>query len=65
MHVMIQCRKKSDSASASFRQKLREAFRPRPRSHDPMLVLSMSTFNFEDGWSRVFNPFKTHENGGR
>ena len=28
-----------------------------------MLVLNMSAFNFVDGWSRTFNPFKAHENG--
>lgn len=61
----IQSRNKSDSASASFGQRLRAAFAPPPRRHDPMLVLSMSIFNFEHGWSRVFTPFKTHENGAR
>jgi hypothetical protein len=28
-----------------------------------MLVLNMSIFNFADGWSRTFNPLKTHERG--
>jgi len=35
------------------------------RSHDPMLVLNMSVFNFSDGWERIFNPLKTHEHGTR
>jgi hypothetical protein len=38
-------------------------FRRRRRMHDPMLVLNMSIFNFDDGWSRTFNPRKIHENG--
>jgi len=35
----------------------------RRRVHDPMLVLNMSIFNFADGWSRTFNPLKSHERG--
>ena len=35
------------------------------KRHDPMLVLSMSDFNFMDGWARVLNPIKTHENAAR
>lgn len=38
-------------------------FRPRRRRHDPMLVLSMSDFNFADSWERILNPIKSHENG--
>ena len=34
----------------------------RRRQHDPMLVLSMSIFNSADGWNRVFNPVRRHEN---
>jgi hypothetical protein len=30
-----------------------------------MLVLSMSTFNFMDGWERILNPIKSHENGSK
>jgi len=41
----------------------REMFRRHRRRHDPMLVLNMSIFNFADGWSRTFNPLKTHERG--
>jgi len=35
----------------------------RSQRHDPMLVLNMSIFNFADGWDRIFNPLKAHENG--
>jgi hypothetical protein len=28
-----------------------------------MLVLNMTIFNVEDGWNRIFNPVKAHENG--
>ena len=38
-------------------------FQKRPRRHDPWLALNMSIFNFEGGWSRVFNPIKARENG--
>lgn len=47
----------------SFADKWRAKFRRRRPRHDPMLVLNMSAFNFEDGWSRTFNPLKVHENG--
>ena len=33
--------------------------------HDPMLVFNMSIFNVENGWDRIFNPLKAHENGTR
>ena len=46
----------------SIADKWRELFRRRRRKHDPMLVLNMSVFNSEDGWNRVFNPLKVHEN---
>ena len=45
--------------------KYRRIFRRRRLKHDPMLLLSMSIFNFRDGWSRTFNPLKTHETGAR
>jgi hypothetical protein len=35
----------------------------RRRMSDPLLVFNMSIFNAEDGWNRVFNPMKIHENG--
>jgi hypothetical protein len=38
-----------------FRRTLRQIFRRRRRRHDPLLVLNMSTFNFTDGWSRIFS----------
>jgi hypothetical protein len=30
-----------------------------------MLVLNMSIFNVDNGWDRIFNPLKAHENGTR
>jgi hypothetical protein len=41
----------------------REMISRRWRIHDPMLVFNMSIFNYTDGWSRTFNPLKTHERG--
>jgi hypothetical protein len=38
----------------NFRQTLRQIFRPRVRRHDAMLVFNMWSFNFSDGWSRIF-----------
>jgi len=32
------------------------------RSGDPLLVLNMSTFNFDSGWNRIFNPIPQREN---
>jgi len=40
-------------------------FQRNRRGHDPMLVLNMSIFNLSNGWDRVFNPLKGHENGTR
>jgi len=37
----------------------RDLFRHRP---DPLVVFNMSIFNFDDGWNRIFNQFKIHEN---
>jgi len=34
-------------------------FRQRP---DPLFVFNVSIFNFDDGWNRIFNQFKIHEN---
>ena len=50
-------------ATESLAEKWREAFRPRRKKHDPMLVMNMSVFNFESGWRRTFDPIKVHENG--
>jgi hypothetical protein len=36
------------------KRSLRTIFRRRQRRHDPMLVLNMWSFNFTDGWSRIF-----------
>ena len=43
-------------------RKLRHYFQNRRRQHDPMLVLNMSIFNFEGGWSRIFNTVSQREN---
>jgi hypothetical protein len=45
---------KSKPRGNNFRDTLRGIFRRRNRGHDPMLVLSMTLFNFTDGWSRTF-----------
>ena len=42
--------------------KSRKAFRPRPRPHDPMLVLNMSLFNSERSWDRIFDLVPRREN---
>jgi hypothetical protein len=52
-----------ETSSANFASNWRKMFRRRRRRHDPMLALNMSVFNFDDGWSRTFNPFKVHERG--
>jgi hypothetical protein len=38
----------------NFRQTLRQIFRRRVRRHDPLLLFNMRSFNFTDGWSRIF-----------
>jgi hypothetical protein len=38
----------------NFRATLRQIFRRRLRRHDPLLVFNMGSFNFTDGWSRIF-----------
>ena len=40
----------------------RRWFRRSRREHDPMLVLSMSIFNSDRGWNRIFSPFSQREN---
>jgi len=47
----------------NVKDRWRKKFRRRRRVHDPMLVLNMSIFNVGNGWDRVFNPLKAHENG--
>jgi len=42
--------------------KLSKIFRRR-RMNDPLLVFNMAIFNVDDGWTRIFNPLKIHENG--
>jgi len=36
--------------------RLRSYFQRRRPHHDRLLALNMSIFNFEGGWSRIFNP---------
>jgi len=43
-------------------RKSRSWLRRRHHRHDPMLVLSLSLFNFEGGWNRAFNPAREREN---
>lgn len=40
----------------------RKWFQRRRRRHDPMLVLSMASFNSGSGWSQIFNPVPQREN---
>jgi hypothetical protein len=42
--------------------KSRKSFRPRPRPHDPMLVLNMSIFNSGRSWERIFDVIPRREN---
>jgi hypothetical protein len=51
--------------SEKLSRKWRQIFRRRRANHDPLLVLNMTLFNLEDGWSRTFSPLKTHETGAR
>ena len=37
---------------------LRKIFRRHVRRHDPLLVLTMSIFNFTDGWRRTFSKYE-------
>jgi hypothetical protein len=34
-----------------------------PMNARSLLVFNMAIFNFDDGWNRIFNQFKIHENG--
>ena len=38
-------------------------FQRRRQVRDAMLVFNMSIFNSPNGWERIFNPLKAHENG--
>ena len=38
----------------SFTEVWRRIFRGSTRHHDPLLSLSMTLFNYTDGWSRTF-----------
>ena len=54
----VRVKKRSATLKPKWPKLLRRSLR-----HDPMLVLNMSIFNFADGWDRIFNPLKVHENG--
>ena len=56
---------KMKTAQQRFARKWQEAFRRHRQMHDPMLVFNMSIFNVANGWNRIFNPLKAHENGTR
>ena len=53
---------KIDRDRRSLTASWRETFRRR-RMHDPMLVLNMSIFNFDDGWNRILSRHKVHTIG--
>ena len=46
---------KTSQNDNNFRSAWRRLFRRRSRSHDRLLVLNMSLFNFTDSWSRTFS----------
>ncbi len=48
----------------TFAQRARNLFRPRRRRHDPLLVLSLATFNSGGGWAQVLSPLKVRESVG-
>gem|GEM_PF-2303681 len=52
----------TNQSNINKRRRWRSFLLPRRRRHDPMLVLSMSLFNFEPGWNRIFNPLNEREN---
>ncbi len=62
MHIINET-KERPRPSGNPRSTQRRLFDRRQRKHDPLLVLSMSRFNFADGWERTFNPIKDHERG--
>jgi hypothetical protein len=39
----------------SFAELWRRIFRRTARGHDPLLALSMTLFNYTDGWSRTIS----------
>jgi hypothetical protein len=49
---------KTKQCGYNFGSRMRKVFRRRARTHDPMLVLSMSIFNFTDGWTRTFSQYE-------
>jgi hypothetical protein len=53
----------SKSSRRNSARRWSEVFGLRRPMHDRMLVLNIGIFNVENGWSRIFNPVKAHENG--
>lgn len=53
---------KIKTAGARDPRNWRDIFRRSRAAHDPMLVFNMSIFNFEGGWSRIFNQITPREN---
>jgi hypothetical protein len=49
---------KAKERGSNLTGRVRQAFRRRARRHDPMLVLSMSIFNFTNGWNRTFSKYE-------
>jgi hypothetical protein len=45
---------KAKQRENNLRSRLRRFLRPPAAGHDRLLVFSLSTFNFTDGWIRVF-----------
>jgi hypothetical protein len=41
-----------------FRSRLCKIFQRRGRTHDPVLVVNPSIFNFTNGWSRAFSKYE-------
>ncbi|HEY8649326.1 MAG TPA: hypothetical protein VIL70_00270 [Chthoniobacterales bacterium] len=46
---------KTKHSTSSFLKLLRKIFRRSAPTHDPFLFLSMTLFNYTDGWNRTFS----------
>jgi hypothetical protein len=46
---------KTTNSEQTSATKPRKWFHRHRRWHDPLLVLNMSTFNFDSGWNLIFN----------
>jgi hypothetical protein len=51
----IQVMKIQPQQRNSFAELWRRIFRRSARSHDPLLTLNMTLFNYTDGWSRTIS----------